>query len=102
VSSATSSLQVNSNGSFTLNQAQNNNSSGTGTFQSFSSLSGTYCLDTSSDSTKGAGYAIPSGSGACPMALVADSGGGNPADATELRLIDTTNNIALAVVCVKQ
>jgi len=84
-------LSVTSAGDGTLStvlMARNsNNSSETTTYHDFSSQgSATYCLNI--DDT---GYVFPSNG--CPLALVIDNG------KTEIRLLDSTENNAQAVVC---
>ncbi|HLH76641.1 MAG TPA: hypothetical protein VKV28_07540 [Candidatus Binataceae bacterium] len=91
VSSGVVTVTSNGAGSITGSQANNNNGSSSTTYSDFAALPGsTYCLNTNDT-----GYVFPSGGG-CAMALVIDNG------KTEVRLIDTTENNASALVCNKQ
>jgi len=78
-------------GGLTILQAKNNNSTSTTTFQDFTTEIGiTYCVNT--DDT---GYASsPTG---CPMAFIIDNGNGTAR--SEVRLLDSTENIAKLVTC---
>lgn len=94
-STAVIAITSNGTGGITGSQASNSNASGNTTYQDFSSLNGgagiTYCLNTNDT-----GYVFPSGTSSCPLALVIDNG------KTEVRLIGTTENDAMAIVCNKQ
>jgi len=88
-------ITSNGTGGITGSQASNSNSSGSTTYKDFSGLNGgqaiTYCLNFNDT-----GYVFPSGSGSCPLAMVIDN------SKTEVRLISTAENDALAIVCNKQ
>lgn len=78
-------------GGLTVLEAKNNNSTSTTTFQDFATETGiTYCVNT--DDT---GYVF-SLTG-CPMAFIIDNGNGTAR--SEVRLMDSTENIAKLVTC---
>ena len=88
VSSAVQVVTLSGTGDFSVaKQAQNNNSGDTTTYSDFApGGSGTYCLNAARN-----GYLFPAGF--CPLAMVVDDSG------KEIRIIDTTENNAGAILC---
>jgi len=91
VSSAVQVVTLSGTGDFSVaKQAQNNNSGSTTTYSDFAlGASGTYCLNAA-----GYGYLFTTTpDGVCPLAMVVDD------SSKEIRIIDTTENNAGALLC---
>ncbi len=86
-------VQFTSSGTVSSEVAHNDNSTNTTTFKDFTAQSGlTYCIN----SDQSTGYIFqPTGTG-CPLAFVIDNGG------TELRFLESQENLAAAGTCRKQ
>ncbi len=79
-------------GHFTNKSAHNGDSASGNTYQDFSTETGTYCVN-----SDGTGYSFPgTGNGGCPSAIVIDSA------KSEIRTVNTQENLAKSAICKKQ